>query len=329
MLTPDVKDRFDEQGFLLLPSLFEPERDFADVISTYDRILDDLNAPASDLPLSADRIGERSADLYRMGGSLFAQHFDISLPPRPSIPAATPICLDPAIFSLLSHPRLLDAIEALIGPEIAVNPVCHVRIKPPQLVMDQGIDQDDLAKKLNQNDRNGLVSETPWHQDNAVFTEDVDDVDILTVWFPITSAPIEKGCLKVVPGSHKGGLRAHCPGSTSDLAIPDALMTDEPLALPMAAGDVLFLHRKTCHGSLPNLTRSARFSFDLRFQPLGTPNGREILPSFPLRSRQAPAAVLKDASVWAETWREARERLSKTEALPPMNRWSADSPICA
>ena len=195
--------------------------------------------------------------------------------------------------------------------------------------MDRGIDQDDLAKKLNQNDRNGLVSETPWHQDNAVFTEDVDDVDILTVWFPITSAPIEKGCLKVVPGSHKGGLRAHCPGSTSDLAIPDALMTDESLALPMAAGDVLFLHRKTCHGSLPNLTSSARFSFDLRFQPQGTPNGRDILPSFPLRSRQAPAAVLKDAGVWAETWREAREKLSKTDALPPMNRWSADSPdVC-
>ena len=329
MLAPDAKNRFDEQGFLLLTGLFEPERDFADVIRAYDRILDKLNAPASALPLSADRIGERSADLYRTGGSLFAQHFDITLPPRPSIPADTPICLDPAIFSLLIHPRLLDVVEALIGPEIALNPVCHVRIKPPQVVMDHGIDQDELARKLNQNDRNGLVSETPWHQDNAVFTEDVDDVDILTVWFPITSAPIDKGCLKIVPGSHKGGLRAHCPGSTSDLAIPDALMTDEPLALPMVAGDVLFLHRKTCHGSLPNLTRSARFSFDLRFQPLGTPNGRDILPSFPLRSRHAPAAVLKDAGVWAETWREAREKLSKTEALPPMNRWSADSPMCA
>ena len=100
MLAPDVKDRFDEQGFLLLPGLFEPERDFVDVIRAYDRILDALNAPASDLPPSADRIGERSADLYRTSGSLFAQHFDITLPPRPSIPADTPICLDPAIFSL-------------------------------------------------------------------------------------------------------------------------------------------------------------------------------------------------------------------------------------
>lgn len=325
----NVKDRFDEQGFLLLPGLFEPERDFVDVIGAYDRILDELGAAASRSPVSADRIGERAADLYRASGSLFAQHFDISLPPRPSIPADTPICLDASIFALLSHPRLLDALEVLIGSEISLNPVCHVRIKPPQVVMDHGINPDDLARQLNQNDRNGLVSETPWHQDNAVFTEDIDDVDILTVWFPITSAPVEKGCLKIVPGSHKGGLRAHCPGSTSDLSIPDALMTDEPRVLPMEAGDVLFLHRKTCHASLPNLTTSARFSFDLRFQPAGTPNGRDVLPSFTLRSRKAPATVLRDADVWADAWREARVRLSGTNVLPPMNRWSADSPICA
>ncbi len=142
-----AREHFDEQGFLLLRGLFKPDSDFAGVISAYDRVLDELEAPVSELALSADRIGERAAGLYQASGSLFAQHFDISLPPRPSIPADTPICLDPAIFSLLRHPRLLDAVEALIGPEISLNPVCHVRIKPPQPVMDRGIDQDDLAKK--------------------------------------------------------------------------------------------------------------------------------------------------------------------------------------
>ncbi len=329
MLSSVELQQFSDQGFLILPRLFEPERDFDGVVRAYDLILERLGAPASRLPMSADRIGERAAGLYQRSGDLYAQHFDISLPPRPSIPANTPICLDPAIFTLLSHPRLLDAVEALIGPEISLNPVCHVRIKPPQAVMDHGRHGSELAKTLNQNHRNGLVSETPWHQDNAVFTEDVDDIDILTVWFPITDAPIEKGCLKVAPGSHEGGLRAHCPGSTSDLSIPDMLMTDKPLSLPMKAGDVLFLHRKTCHASLPNLTSSARFSFDLRFQPIGTPNGRHMLPSFAVRSRQVPATILRDADVWAETWRETRAKLSATHTLSPVNRWSADSPMCA
>lgn len=211
MPKPAAKEHFAEHGYLLVHGLFNPGTDFAGVIGAYDRILDELGAPAGNLPISAERIGERAAELYKCSGSLFAQHFDISLPPRPSIPAETPICLDPAGFSLLTHMRLLDAVEALIGPEISLNPVCHVRIKPPQAVMDHGGHQSDLAGKLNQNNRSGLISQTPWHQDNAVCTDDIDDVDILTAWFPITPAPIEKGCLKIVPGSYKGGLRVHCP----------------------------------------------------------------------------------------------------------------------
>ncbi len=329
MLEPAEQDYFAEHGFLLKRDLFVPEQDFGGVIGVYDRVLDGLAAPLSDLPISSERIAERAAGLYRTSGSLFAQNFDISLPARPMIPADTPICLNPAIFRLLTHRRLLDAVEAIIGPEISLNPVCHVRIKPPQAVMDQGTGQNDLAKNLNQNHRNGLMSQTPWHQDNAVFTDEIDEVDVLTVWFPITPAPIEKGCLKVAPGSHFGGLRAHCPGSTTDLSIPDALMTDRPLALPMNAGDVLFLHRKTCHASLPNLTSSARFSFDLRFQPIGTPNGRNVLPSFRIRSQRTPEAVVRDPGHWATTWRATRAKLSTIADMAPMNRWSADSPVCA
>ena len=34
------------------------------------------------------------------------------------------------------------------------------------------------------------------------------DVDMLTVWLPLTDARKDMGCLQVVPGSHKGG--CHC-----------------------------------------------------------------------------------------------------------------------
>jgi len=329
MLNREQLQSFSEHGFLLINGFFKPDRDFGDVIAAYDRILDDNGAPASYLPVSPERIARRVATLYRESGNLFAQNFDISLPARPKIPKDTPICLDPSIFKLLTHPDLLDVVESLIGGEIALNPVCHVRIKPPQVVLDHNTGRNELARNLNQNNRTGLMSQTPWHQDNAVFTEEIDDVDVLTVWFPITPAPIEKGCLQVIPGSHKGGIRPHCPGSTTDLSIPDQLITEEPQPLPMEPGDLLILHRKTCHASLPNLSGSARFSFDLRFQPIGTPNGRSVLPSFPIRSRNAPDSMISDPHQWSETWRATRTALAATEDMAPMNRWSADSPLCA
>ena len=44
----------------------------------------------------------------------------------------TPMHHGPAVFELLTNPKLLDTVEELVGPEIYSNPVQHVRIKPQQ-----------------------------------------------------------------------------------------------------------------------------------------------------------------------------------------------------
>ena len=319
--------RFDEDGFQIARGLFNPDEDFAPVLKVYDRKLDELGAPGSALPMCSDRIAARTAALYANTSSLFSQHFDVTLPPRANLPADIPICLDAELFHLFTHPKLLDVVETFIGPEIDLNPVNHVRIKPPQALMESAGSQQ--YAEFNVNNRNGMMAATPLHQDNAVFTEDADDVDILTVWFPITDAPIEKGCLHVIPGSHKQGLRDHCPSTTSDLQIPNALTPEDPVPLPMRAGDVLFLNKRTVHGSLPNLSDTARWSFDLRYQTAGKPNGRDVLPSFTVRSRAAPRTVTADAKVWARAWLDARTRLSALAEPPRTNRWSSDAPMCA
>lgn len=320
-------DRFAEQGYLVLRGLLAPERDFAGVTGAYDKVLDQLGAPTADHLKGAEKIAARTAALYARSGSLFSQHFDISLPPRAQLPADIPICLDPSIFGLLTNPALLDAVAEVIGDEIALNPVNHVRIKPPQNLMAKA--GSDRYAAFNVNNRNGLMAETPLHQDNSVFTPDADEVKIMTVWFPLTEASVETGCLKVIPGSHRQGLRGHCPSTTSDLQIPAALTPEETKPVPMSPGDVLFLHRRTVHGSLPNLSNAARWSMDLRYQPAGEPSGRDILPSFTVRSSKAPETVITSAAEWAETWRETRLKLSRAEDAPKPNRWSADAPMCA
>jgi hypothetical protein len=36
--------------------------------------------------------------------------------------------------------------------------------------------------------------------------EDADEVFVLTVWFPVTAATVEMGCLELMPGVHADGL---------------------------------------------------------------------------------------------------------------------------
>ena len=70
-----------------------------------------------------------------------------------------------------------------------------------------------------------LARANQWHQDNGVVDPAADGTDMLTVWIALSDAPVERGCLQVIPGSHRQALRTHCPNIPGrPLAIPDALM---------------------------------------------------------------------------------------------------------
>ena len=236
--------------------------------------------------------------------------------PQAGVTEDTPIHHGPAIFNLLRSPRLLDAVESFIGPEIYSNPVQHVRIKPPERKL-----PDTMSK-------NALTVITPWHQDLGVVADEADETDMLTVWLPITEATAENGCLAVVPGSHKGELQLHCPREKG-LTIPDAIVErTDSLPVPMKPGDVLFLTSMTMHTSLPNVSDDIRWSFDLRYNPIGQPTGRPWFPGFVARSQANPDEALTDAGRWAELWREARSRLAR-DGDPDFNRWDGNALGCA
>jgi hypothetical protein len=98
--------------------------------------------------------------------------------------------------------------------------------------------------------------------------------------------------------------------------------------MPMERGDVLFLTRLTIHSSLPNISDEVRWSFDLRYHPIGQPTGRSMFPGFIARSRSNPASELHDPVEWERMWREARDHLALTDKTP-FNRWAAGHPACA
>jgi len=320
-LTEEQKNHFQEYGFVVAEGILDLELDIKPVVQEYydllDSLIDQWYAEGKLPSRFADQpFGQRLTSVIRESGQAYHQPFDISLP-QANILADTPMHTGPAVFHLLTSPRLLDAVESLIGPEIYSNPVQHVRIKPPENLVPAHL-------------QNALVTKTDWHQDSGVVLPESDESEILTVWLPITEATTENGCLVVAPGTHRGELLPHCPAmnNRNQVHIPDKYRQPGQYAAVMQPGDVLFMHRRTAHASLSNTSDSIRWSFDLRYNPIGQKTGRPWFPGFVARSRSHPETELTQPDAWTTLWQATRAHLA-SEANPVFNRWSAESPYCA
>ncbi len=119
-----------------------------------------------------------------------------------------------------------------------------------------------------------------WHQDYYYWTCS-DKPSLLTAWVAFDDVSIEKGCVQVVPRSHRWGLYDEASDffgqdldGLSRQWQPPAGEKFEPVKLVMKAGQVSFHHCLTIHGSGPNLTDQPRRAMsihlmtgDTRYKP--------------------------------------------------------------
>ncbi len=71
------------------------------------------------------------------------------------------------------------------------------------------------------------------------------------------NAPVEKGCIRVVPGSHLQGPIQHQQGGGWHLPF-EQYPIESSVPCPAEAGDVLFFSYLTIHGSGINVSQEAR-----------------------------------------------------------------------
>jgi len=317
-----INDQLESDGYVVLRGVLDVEQDLQPVEQEYSDILDRLASQwqaSGQITQSWPELPfcERLCRLLEHADVAFARHFDISLP-QADVTEDTPIHNGPAIFNLLRSPRLLDVVEQVLGPEIYNSPVQHTRMQLPQLC-------------LGDNSRNVVTGDVAWHQDLAVLTDDADETQLLTVWIPMTDASEEMGCMAVVPGSHRE-LMVHCrsanPRTLNQLSIPEHLVDDSFVALPMQPGDVLLMDRRTTHRGLDNTSDRIRWSFDLRYQPTGQPTGRRWFPGFVARSRNYPESELLSHEEWATSWSRTKRMLATSDDIA-FNRWKQGDPRCA
>ena len=90
----------------------------------------------------------------------------------------------PQLAEAARNPRILDIVEAILGPDLLAWSV-ELFIKEP-----------------------GSVKTVSWHQDITYWGMGETD-DEVTAWIALSDVSIEAGCMRFLPGSHKGGLVAH------------------------------------------------------------------------------------------------------------------------
>ncbi len=320
-LSAEQLAHFDEYGYVLVRNVFSPEEDIDPVIEEYKAVLDNLarelfeaeeiSSLYEELPFS-----ERLIAIYQESGKVHAQYFDFSLP-QGNVQPDTPFWAGPSVFSLLTNESLLDSVESILGSEIYSNPVQHVRLKPPERLT-----------PVNEETGRVMLGKTPVHQDHGVVREEADETQMLTVWFSLMDVNVENGCLCVWPGSQKRGLIDHCPTNIG-LAVPGKLLDGKAVPMIMKKGDALLMHKQTLHASYSNNSDSIRWSFDLRYNPVGQPTGRPAFPGFVARSRKYPETVLREPAAWEKLWRDTRDYMATIEDGGAFNRWTKDNPVCA
>lgn len=313
MLTPSQIAQFETQGYVVVDNVLDVATLDA-VKSEYTAVLDQLYAAWQTQALVPDGTGldfwQKLLASYHAGCDWF-QPMDISLPGGEIAPD-TPFHFGPAVFDMLTLPRLLDMVEDLLGPELTSNPIQHVRLKPP-------------ATNLRSAENRAHIMATDWHQDRAVAHEDGDATRMVTVWLAISDATVENGCLQVIPG--KPQMYPHCPGKQTGIA--DGFLDEsKAIPLPVKAGGAVLFHPLTPHASLDNVSGDFRWSFDIRYNVTGQPTGRAHFPDFVARSRAAPDTELRDWKTWKQMWMDTRARLAPQPHIP-IHRWKSDSPVCA
>lgn len=95
----------------------------------------------------------------------------------------------------------------------------------------------------------------PMHQDQPFFPHERHTMMAAIIHFD--DAPLEKGCVRVVPGSHKLGPIEHVEEGGWHLPF-EQYPLESAVACPAEAGDVLLFNYLTIHGSGVNTSDEAR-----------------------------------------------------------------------
>ncbi len=155
------------------------------------------------------------------------------------------------------HPDILDMVEQLIGPDLIMWG----------------------SQVFSKAAGDGLA--IPWHQDGQYWP--MRPLKNVTVWIAIDPARVENGCMRVIPGTHRDGLKEHAftdrPGLALNQGLVDAVNETAARDVVLEPGQVSLHDAMVVHGSNANRSGLRRCGYAIRYMPATSHFDRSIPPT--------------------------------------------------
>ena len=144
-------------------------------------------------------------------------------------------------FELAIEPKVLDAVESILGPELLV--------------------QSTLILCKYPHDESFVT----WHQDFNYANETSSAT--VSAWIALSESNRQSGCLRAIPGSHSAGVLPHDAANVKNNILTYSINVDESAAIDieLKIGEMSLHQPGLIHGSLPNQSEDKRIGFIIRF----------------------------------------------------------------
>jgi len=164
----------------------------------------------------------------------------------------------------LYNPVLCEMAAELMGTDVVRVWHDQVQFKPPR-----------------------MGGPTDWHQDHPYWPI-IQPPDLVSAWVALEDATLENGCMRMVPrshlwGPHKDGTIGTDPETFAPLYDPALVPEGERIEIvpcEVRAGEAMFHHCLTWHGSPPNRSERGRPAIAVHYMPGWTryePSGSHLV----------------------------------------------------
>ena len=149
------------------------------------------------------------------------------------------------VAELASHPKLLDAVADVLGPNVLVWG-SSLFIKDP-----------------------GQGTYVSWHQDSTYWG--LSSPDVVTAWIALSPATEQSGCMKMMPGSHKLDQIPHRDTLdkknllTRGQEVTVDVNEDDGVLAELQTGQMSLHHVRLVHASDPNQSDHRRIGVAVRY----------------------------------------------------------------
>ncbi|MEP6706742.1 MAG: phytanoyl-CoA dioxygenase family protein [Pyrinomonadaceae bacterium] len=251
-LTAGQRDKFAADGFLVLPDFVSPASCAALRVRA-EKLVESFD-PREAVSIFSTREQTRTSDAYFLESGDKIRFFfeEDAFSPDGTLKQSKEGSINKIGHALHDLDPVFDRFSRT--PEIA------------QLIKDLGIERPLLLQSMYIFKQPNIGGEVTCHQDATFLYSEPPHV--IGLWFAVEDATLENGCLWVIPGGHKLGLKSRFVrppdgGARFEMQDETPWPVDAAAPLEVSGGSLIVLHALLPHMSRANRSAKSRHAYTL------------------------------------------------------------------